>query len=209
MSPQATRTHDAAEVGAALERVFARPELAPDEQGFLERGLEWLFDALPSVDPDPELVGAFLWVVAILGALAFAWLLRRSLVAAARSRPALPGESDARAPAIDVEARLAELRARADAARRSGDLSLALRLSFFALLVALSRRGDLELRESWTHREMLARGRTSERARAALEPWLAELDAKLFGARGVTPADLEWFDALSERTLAGAQGGVP
>ena len=207
MTQQAARTHDAAEVGAALERVYARPELAPREPGPLERGLERLFDALPSFDADPDAAWALLWATAIALALVGGWLLVRVLARSARLRAMDADEPDPRSAAADLEARLAELRARAAAAREGGDLTLALRLSFFALLVALSRRGDLELREAWTHREMLERGRTSDRAREALEPLLGELDAKLFGPRGVTAEDLQWFDGLSAQLLA-REGGA-
>jgi len=204
---QAVQARGAEEVRAALERAYAHPELAPDEPGLFERGLEALFDALPSFDADPAAAWTLLAVVGVALALLGGWLVVRLLASATPARGADEPAGGAGAP-LDVGARLAELRARAAAARRAGDLRLALRLSFFALLVALSRRGDLELREAWTHREMLARGRTSARARAALEPWLGELDAKLFGPRDVTADDLEWFDGLSARLLEREAGGA-
>lgn len=204
---QASRSHDPAEVAAALERAFARPELTPQEPSPLERGLERLFAALPNFDADPAAAWTLLWVVAIVVALACAWVLVRVLSLSGRRRAA-EAEAEVGAPAIDVEARLADLRARAEAARRAGDATLALRLGFFALLVALSRRGDLELRDAWTHREMLERGRPSAPIREALEPLLGELDAMLFGGRGVSAEDLQRFDALSAGLLARGEGGA-
>jgi hypothetical protein len=202
------RAHGGAEVQAALERVFAHPRLRAREPDLLERGLERLLEVFSGFDVEPRAVTTLLWVAAAVLAALGGWLLARALAGRARAPAAAPAAGDLPPAPVDVEARLADLRARAETARAAGDLELALRLSFSALLVALSRRGDLELREAWTPREMLARGRPSERARAALEPWLSELDRLLFGARGVTPEDLARFDALRANLLAEGRGGA-
>lgn len=210
MSAQAAagpRVHDADEVGEALRRVFERPELQPDEPDLLERALEGLFEILSGFDADPAAAWTLLWLVATAVGLFGGWLLVRALAASARRRGVAEVAHDGRPAPVDVEARLADLHARAAAARAAGDLTLALRLSFFALLVALSRRGDLDLRDAWTPREMLERGRPSARVREWLEPVLGELDAGLFGPRGVTPDDLQRFDVLRERLLAQGRGG--
>ena len=211
MSAQAAaseRVHGADEVRAALERVLEHPDLRPREPDLLERALERLFEALASLDVDPQGAGTLLWIAVAALAVLGGWLVARAIVGRARALAAAPGVGEERSAPVDLEARLAELRARAEAARAAGDLTLALRLSFFALLVALSRRGDLELRESWTAREMLERGRPSARARATLEPWLAELDLLLFGASAVSPDDLARFDALRASLLAEGRGGA-
>lgn len=205
----ARREHAAEEVAAALERVFERPQLQPEGPDPFERAIERLFEALGSLDVDPAAGWALLWFSAVVGIVLVTWWLIARHPGPRRRKASEDPASGAGAQAVDLAARLSELDARAQAARAAGDWALALRLSFFALLVALSRRGDLELRAAWTHREMFERGRPSERARAALEPWLSELDAKLFGAGGVGPADLAWFDGLRERLLAQDGGGAP
>lgn len=209
MSAQAARARAADEVRVTLERVLERAEFASDEPDALERALERLLELLGGLDVDPSAAWVLVWASVVLLALLTAWLLVRAFSAGARSRAPLAPAHDARPAPADVEARLAELRARAAAARAEGDLTLALRLSFFALLVALSRRGDLELREAWTPREMLERGSPGAGVRAALEPCLQELDARLFGTQGVGADDLRRFDALFEGLLARGGGGRP
>lgn len=211
MTPQgsgAARAHDAAEVAAALERVFERPELRPDESGWFDRAFARLLEVLGGLDPDPEAAWTLLWIAVGAVVLLGTWIASRFLAGAARRRQVESVASPALRAPVDLEARLAEWRARAAAARTAGDLTLALRLEFFALLLALSRRGDLELRDAWTPREMLERGRPSATARAALEPWLSELDARLFGTRGVSPDALRRFDELRETLLARGGGGA-
>ena len=210
MSAQAAaqRVHAAPEVRAALERVLEHPDLRPREPDLLERGLQRLLETFGAVDVEPRAAWTILWLATAALAVLGGWLVARAIVGRARALAAAPGVGEERSAPVDLEARLAELRARAEAARAAGDLKLALRLSFFALLVALSRRGDLELREAWTPREMLERGRPSARARATLEPWLAELDLLLFGASAVSPDDLARFDALRASLLAEGRGGA-
>lgn len=206
MISQATRELGADEVAAALARAFEHPLLRPEEPDPFERLLQSFFEALSGLDVDPAVGWALLWISALSLIVLLVWGLARLRGTFAR-RVAASAAADPAAQAARLQARLAELEARARVARAVGDWSLALRLSFFALLIALSRRGDLELREAWTHREMLERGSPSARARAALEPWLPELDRKLFGAHGATAADLAWFDGLRERLLARDGGG--
>jgi hypothetical protein len=109
--------------------------------------------------------------------------------------PGAPGE---------LERRLAELRARARRARAGGDLRLALRLSFQALLLALGGRGDLEFRPTWTNRELLRRGKPSRAALALLDGLVRELEPKEFGRDQVRESDLDRLEALLERARAGA-----
>jgi hypothetical protein len=119
----------------------------------------------------------------------------------------------ARAPALaggepglpDLAARLGELRARARAARERGDLRLALRLLFQALLLALGGRGDLEVRPAWTNRELLRRGKPSPRSLALLEGLVRELEPKEFGRAAISSADLERLEGELAQHLPRAE----
>ena len=199
----------AQEVASSLERVLARPEFQPEGEDPLVRALEELLRWGLSDSVLNATSWTLLWIAGIGLGVLLGWLLVRARwlprsVRASTLAAASPGAPSAQ----DAAARVAELQARARDARARGDLALALRLSLFALLVGLSRRGDLEFRDAWTHRELFERGRPSPAARAALGPWLGELDAKLFGRAGVVLADLERLDDLSARLLAGGGEGA-
>jgi hypothetical protein len=112
------------------------------------------------------------------------------------------GPARRRGAASRVSRRVSELLARARTAREEGDLVLALRLTFFALVIGLGRRGDLEYRDSWTNRELLARGHPSADVAARLGPLVDELDFKMFGDGLTTESDLERLDELCRRWLA-------
>jgi hypothetical protein len=145
------------------------------------------------------------WTLVILLGVAVALLALRLARALVASRATPVGA--ARAQDVAPEARIAELLARARAARGSGDLRLALRLYLLALLHAFGGSGDLEYRPTWTHRELLRRGRPSPAARALLEDLIRELEAKEFGRASIDGGDLDRLEALLERrreVLAGA-----
>jgi hypothetical protein len=195
---------DRAAVDRALEEVFARPELRPPGESWLERQLERLVDLLPGGGALPE---AAAWVLVALLALVLSlmlgWLavqLRRAWAGRAAADTRRAG-STAAAPEADVGDTVAGLRRRAGEARSRGDLAEALRLTFFALLVALGRRGGLEYHEAWTARELLARGRPTAEVTSALAPLVRWVDERTFGRTGVEPADVDRLETLGARLL--------
>ncbi|MEM7515714.1 MAG: hypothetical protein AAF368_02150 [Planctomycetota bacterium] len=117
----------------------------------------------------------------------------------------LPGRSGREVTLSEAaRARANELRLEARAAREAGDLLLALRLSFFALVVGLGERGDLRYRAGWTNRELLERGEPTPEVAAALSPLVGELDAMSFGDAVVEEEDVDRFEGLCDRWLGGA-----
>lgn len=209
MSAAQQTAHDAAAVRGALERVFERPELAPPGDDWLSDMLDELFEGLGATAVTSEAAG---WVLLILLGIALglfgAWLGRQmSSSAGARRRfgrtevaPALAGAAP--------DDRVGELRRQAREARARGELALALRLGFAALLIGLGRAGGLEYRDTWTARELLARGRPEPEVERALAPLVEEIDAQTFGTSPVRAADLDQLDELGARWLE-RRGGRP
>jgi len=110
-------------------------------------------------------------------------------------------------PVADVVAeRVAELLAAAREAEQAGDLLLALRLYFFALVVGLGKRGELRYRDAWTNRELLERGRPSASVRTKLAPIVRDLDRKSFGGERVDEEDVRRLKELCSTWLT--RGGV-
>jgi hypothetical protein len=205
------RERDAEQVAEALERVFARAEFQPEGEDPLLAFLEKLFDlfSFSGNALSESVLWTLMWIACIALGLFLGWLAARSQFWSRPRGLALDAAAPrARALSPTASERWAELRAQAAAARARGDLALALRLSFFALVVALSGRGDLEFRDAWTNREIVERGRPSPEVHAVLAPWVAELDAKIFGRVKVEEADLDRLASASERLLA-AGGGAP
>jgi len=203
----------AEEVRGAVERVLSRPEFS-DETPWWERLSSWvgerldevwefftgLFEDVPLPDAPEGLRFALGWLLALLLAVLLGWIFVRFggklPVVVARGRAAR-----------QVSQRVQQLRRRAREARAAGDLPLALRLTFFALVVGLGRRGNLEYRDAWTNRELLARGRPSSDVSSLLSPLVEELDRKMFGHDETTEADVERLEALCARWL-GSGGGA-
>ena len=113
------------------------------------------------------------------------------------SRAREPGLLDAN-QAKHVRERVESLLARARAARQANEKLLALRLYFGALVVGLSRRGDLELRDGWTNHELVQRGAQSEKLRATLMPLVLELDGLVYGGRPISEAHLDSLERMVE-----------
>jgi hypothetical protein len=193
-------------VRESAAEILSRPEFRPQEESWLQR---FLRDLLAAIDfPRAAEAGwVALWVLAGIGALFLGWLLARLLADAALGRSAQSTAATHGSPLDlqkDVQRRIDELRARAQAARAAGDLVLALRLHFAALVIALGTRGDLEYRDAWTNRELFARGRPSEPVGALLAPLVEELDRKGFGGAPASEEDVETIERLS-RHLLGAR----
>lgn len=102
-----------------------------------------------------------------------------------------------------VASRVEALRARARAAEIAGDWIEALRLDFFALVVGLGERGDLDYRDAWTNRELLERGMPSRKVEQSLRPVVHRLDAHSFGHPPSGREEVVEFREFCDRLLEG------
>jgi hypothetical protein len=198
---------DPAVVASALERVFERPELRAHEENAVERGIDDVFEGL-SHSAAPEFAGWVLLITAgvALGFLA-AWIIKQLRVVSTAQPPAQRTRGRGEAPrSVEPTDRVLELRRLAQEARARGELALALRLAFAALLVGLGRAGGLEYRDVWTARELLERGRPEAEVARTLESMLEHVDARTFGRTPVSVADLDQMEELSARWLEGRGG---
>lgn len=194
-----------AQVRERVEEILARPEFRrASGRDWIEDVIGWLAD-LFDFAPREETLSLFLGAVEVLlvllaGALLF-WLLLHLGREMRRARGAVPTEARDLARARRVDA----LRREARAAEGRGDGIEALRLYFFALVVGLGERGDLEYRDAWTNRELLERGDPSPRVEQQLAPLVAALDAHSFGRVPAGERDVRRFSDLCARWL-GAGG---
>jgi hypothetical protein len=199
-------TPAASEVRRVVEEVLARPEFRSArarEPSVLSRFWDWLSDWLSSVfGISPAGAGQLiLWVGCAL-LLAAAVFVLLQLWRAMQSARASDGAT-ALDPHAERRLRVGELLERARAASAAGELALALRLYFSALVIGLGERGDLEYRDSWTNRELLERGRPAPAALSLLKPLVPGLDRKSFGHEPTSPADVEALESLCARLLRG------
>lgn len=192
-------------VTETLDGILARSEFS-DEPGVVARIFEDFFEWLSEKfggggpDVDPSTVEAWargVWIsLAVVAGALLIWfwitVLRSRAARLARARAGLTEE---------VAARVAELRAEARAAQASGDLTRALRLYFFALVVGLGERGELDYNDAWTNRELLERGEPGERVATLLRPLVGELDEHSFGRRPTGPGEVRRFAVLCEDLL--------
>lgn len=202
----AVQARDADAVRRAVEDVLSRDEFrrlasGPREKTWIQRVLhaieEWLEKAfgLGAGMGGPWLVRV-LWILVVVALL---WLL----VAFVRRRMGRE-----RAPeVVDVARvraeRVRELLARSRAARERGAYAEALRLAFWALVIGLSERGDLEYRDAWTNRELVERGRPRQDVARVLAALVPELDAKSFGHEEAFASDVDRVEALCREHLRG------
>ncbi len=191
-------------IEAELERILARPEF-DNEAGPVAKFLEWLGELLPDMGEGffSGIADVMQWVLVVAVAVFLAYLVVGAVRAARDRAAAGTGRAGERGSAAVLE-RVAALRRAADEARVAGDLVRALRLNFWALVVGLGRRGDLEYRDTWTNRELLERGAPREDVRALLGPLVDELDAKGFGHAPTSAADVDRIEALCDRWLESA-----
>ncbi len=195
-------------VREAVEEVLSGPdfrdEASPLEDAFAEF-FEWFFGLFPDTGPAPDasVLEMGLQVVWILILVIAAGLLARVIwnyVRAVRLR-----ESEVQ-PTLseEVAARVRDLRHRAREAEVAGDFTLALRLYFFALVIGLGQRGELEYNSAWTNRELLERGEPHLEVAKLLRPLVGELDAHSFGEEPTQPEEVQRFADLCEDLLGGA-----
>lgn len=196
-------------VRAAVERVAAREELRSlydDHQGLLERFLNWLSglgdsprDASSLGDSATSSVMNFLPV--LLWILVISLVVIGIVVLVVRTWPRSGKDAG---DGLDAERRaelIAEQLARARAARAAGDLGLALRLFWGALVTGLGRTDELAFRSAWTCREMLRRTRRRGPAVELLDELLPRVERLEFGREVITTADVEQLERLCDERL--------
>lgn len=195
---------DSETIQRAVEGVLARDEFAravQREPSWLEQRWDDFTDWLERTF-QLELGGAgdlLATVVYVLLAAAVIFLAVRLVMAWIRRRRETPEAALENARAV----RVAELLAAARAARASGDVVAALRLHFWALVIGLSERGDLEYRDAWTNRELVERGRPRPEVERLLAALVPGLDAKSFGHAPASDADVEELAQLCREHLGG------
>lgn len=193
----------AEEVRARAREIVDGLHRGPDQPGWLERFLGWLdlpdfFDGMGEASlPVVRWVLYLACAAAVVGLIV--WLVRETdwgHAQRAGATAAMPG---------GVREKVEGLLARAREARGAGDRLLALRLSFAAYVIGLSRRGDLDFRESWTNRELALRGAHTPALRDALVPLVDELDPLVYGGRPVREEHLDRLEGLCR----GLESGGP
>lgn len=186
-----------------LERILSSPDLAragerEGELGALLRRLSSLLgDWLGASGAATVSRIVVLGVVAVVAALALAWVLRRL---SPRLRTVAPGAAAA-PKRLDAPARhLAD----AEAARARGDLRAAIR---HELLAVLSRLEDARLVGYGRHKTNLEYARDLGHRGApagvalAFEAYVGEYDARFYGRRALAEADLERLSGARRRVF--------
>lgn len=203
-----TRLSTDAEVRAALERVYARPELAPPQPGLMDgfndlvrrfgaRISEW-FDSFGSLrSENPVVYWLVMGSLILLGVAIVVYFVRSTLLrledtGAPRRAPRPAGVIDARARTAgewEEEAR------RAAAAGRFRDAAVAL---YQALLLRLEAAGVVRYDPAKTPGDYRRESRRDPRAAGALTSFLRGFEPVVFGGRAL--------DAAGYERLRGAAG---
>ena len=194
MRAQAAATE--AEVAAALDEVLGRR--SQEAPNLLDELRKWFTERL-GFDLSSGTWEALYWIFLVVLVVFGVTFFRRYAAAARVGRLHRTQASLAQGPS--VAERVAALRREALEARERGDLRLALRKHFFALVLGLGSRGDLEFRDAWTNRELVARGKPSPAVEAILGPLVRELEGKEYGHEPVGPGDLDRLEALCRKYL--------
>lgn len=192
------------EVEASLEQILSRQEFR-DEPSYVENLLAdfagWLSELFEGmgVDVEPSTIQAWaegVWLtIAVLCGVILIWFWI-SIAKSQRAREERPADlSDI------VAERVAALRERAKQAQEAQDFTRALRLYFFALVVGLGERGELDYSDAWTNRELLERGEPKASIAALLRPLVGELDEHSFGRRPVDLDEVQRFAGLCQQYL--------
>ncbi len=186
------------DVEAALERVLARQDV--ERPNLLMELLEW-FEERFGLDGASTLGR---WLLVALAVVALVFLVRFLLRLQREWWSGARGLGLEGSGGPSVEERVRQLLEEAREARARGEARLALRKFLFALVLGLGRRGDLEFRDAWTYRELLARGNPSAEVEQLLTPLVLELEAKEFGRVPVADPDLDRLERLCRHHLGGA-----
>jgi len=204
MSAFSQAPRDSETIRRTIDGVLARDEFAravQHEPSWLEQRWNEFTDWLERTF-DLDIGGAgdlLVTLLYVLLAAAVVFLVVRLVMAWLRNRRATPEATLEHARA----ARVAELLAAARAARANGDVVTSLRLHFWALVIGLSERGDLEYRDAWTNRELVERGHPRPEVARVLAPLVPGLDAKSFGHAPASDADVEELAQLCREHLGG------
>ncbi len=158
-----------------------------------ELDMSWL----PDWDLGADFVGYFFWgLLILLAALLLVTLLRQLGMLGGKKRT-----EDQDEPGEHRRRRVAEALEAAVAAREAGDLRLALRHYWSALVTGLGRGKAVAWRPAWTCREMLARSRPGSSAVRLLGELLPEVERLEFGRDPVTAGDVRRLAALCDEHL--------
>lgn len=197
------------QVRTALERVYARPELAPPEPGpldgvraFFGRVLGRIFDWLGSFGAlrgeNPVVYWIVMGALIALGLGIVFYFIQNTLLRLGSADPA-PRPERGPAGAIDARARTAaeweEEARRAAAAGRYRDAAVAL---YQALLLRLEAAGTLRYDPAKTPGDYRREARRSPQAAGALTGFLRGFEPVVFGGRAL--------DAAGYERLRGAAG---
>lgn len=199
MHPQAP--HSPEEIRLALDEVIEevggvdRPPTWPEKIAeWIGDIFEWIGDKL-GLRPESAQIGfdIIYWGMIGLACLLILFIVFRIALALRRGERLRAGTQ---VLSKIVATRLQELYGRAAQAEREQDWVKALRLYYFALVVGLGERGDIEYRDAWTNRELLERGGPDNDVRQRLEPLLTHLDAVSFGDESASEDDVQDMEGL-------------
>jgi hypothetical protein len=194
-----------AEIRAKIDDILARSEFGAHESPLsraVRRFFRKLFHSLDGVfGTDVSAANIMLGLVGIVIIVAIGIVTWHVVRTSSWERDGHTPKSPREKPEPTRQERVADLRARANAARSAGQNLLALRLYFTALVVGLGEAGDLEYRDAWTNRELLERGRPKPAVETALAPLLEDLDRKSFGGALATASDVDAMAQLVDRLL--------
>lgn len=194
-------------VSECVDEVLLRPEF-PREPGAVAQALtdfwDWfksLFEGFGVSLPNADVGAAVEWLWGFIIVLVIVFLAyvvyRRIKDVNGRGRLPVKGMSK------KVVSRMHDLRLQAESAEAEGDLTLALRLYFFALVIGLGQKGELEYNDAWTNRELLERGQTDPEVARTLKPLVGALNEHSFGERRTEPHEVRRFAELCESMLGG------
>ncbi len=189
------------EVQATLEKVLARGEFHGARRSLVEELAGWLSERI-DLNLAPGALEVVVWILVGVGLALLLVLFARLFAAGRMARRLRAAEEEPSGPSVSE--RVAALREEARAARERGELSLALRKHFHALVLGLGGRGALEFHDAWTNRELLRRGRPTGDTLAILSPLVSELEAKEYGGEPTDDRDLDRLEGLCERFIGPA-----
>ncbi|MBL8693657.1 MAG: DUF4129 domain-containing protein [Planctomycetes bacterium] len=199
---------DSERVREAVRATLLEPEFGEDPIRKLFRTLLEKLRELFRVDPfgamSPEvrtivLVALVIILCALLAHIGWSiWQGVRAATLSARRNPRVAGRTR--------QEWLADALTEARRAESAGEWLAAMRAYFTAAVVMLSKRGVLDLRPGFTHREILDRGGATPSDREQLAPLVRRLDVTWFGNERPTREDVQQFRSTYERLSTGPRG---
>jgi len=185
-----------------LEPEFGEPPIQKLIRTIVEK-LRELFrvDPFGSLSPEVRTIVLIVLIVVLCALLAhIGWSIWQGIRAgfAAGRRPTVVGRTR--------QEWLADALTEARRAESGGQWLAAMRAYFTAAVVMLSKRGVLDLRPGFTHREILDRGGATATDREQLAPLVRRLDVTWFGGELPTQEDAQQFRSTYERLSTGVRG---